>query len=191
MHRMYAIRYWFCESLCFINILAQLYLMDKFFDGQFMQYGLQVLELADYGQESRDDPMIFVFPRVTKCSFHKYGPSGSIQPIDALCVLPQNVVNEKTYIFIWFWFIFLTCMLTLLMLYRICLIVFPPMRPRLLKVTRKVVSRRDARIVTSTLNVTDWWVLYMIGKNMDQIVYNQIVEDLARRMQESDVDSKR
>ena len=36
-----------------------------------------------------------VFPKVTKCTFHKYGPSGTVERIDGLCVLPLNIVNEK------------------------------------------------------------------------------------------------
>lgn len=184
MHRMYAIRYWLCEFLCFVNILAQLYMMDKFFNGEFLQYGLDVLKITDRAQNSRFDPMIYIFPHVTKCTFRKYGPSGGQVELDALCVLPLNVVNEKTYIFIWFWFILLAVLLTLLMLYRVCLIVFPTLRPQLLQSTRKVASRRDARIVSSNLDVGDWWLLYMLGKNLDRFVYNEIVVDLARKMQD-------
>ena len=44
--------------------------------------------------------------QVTKCTFHKYGPSGTIQTIDGLCILPLNIINEKIYVFLWFWFIF-------------------------------------------------------------------------------------
>lgn len=43
-----------------------------------------------------------IFPRVTKCTFHKYGASGSIQKHDALCVLALNILNEKIYIFLWY-----------------------------------------------------------------------------------------
>ena len=49
------------------------------------------------------DPMAKVFPKVTKCSFHKYGPSGTIEIRDGLCVLPLNIINEKIYILLWFW----------------------------------------------------------------------------------------
>ena len=55
--------------------------------------------------ETRIDPMAQVFPRVTKCSFFKYGPSGTVQTHDAICVLPVNIVNEKLYIFLWFWLV--------------------------------------------------------------------------------------
>ena len=44
--------------------------------------------------EDRTDPMARIFPRVTKCTFNKFGPSGSLMRRDALCVLPVNIVNE-------------------------------------------------------------------------------------------------
>jgi hypothetical protein len=49
------------------------------------------------------DPMARIFPKVTKCTFNKYGPSATVEYIDGLCVLPLNVINEKIYIFLWFW----------------------------------------------------------------------------------------
>lgn len=115
---MYAIRYWVCEFLCLINIIVQMWLMNRFFDGEFMTYGLRVLNLIDTPQDERMDPMVYVFPRMTKCIFHKYGASGSIQKHDSLCLLPLNIVNEKTYIFIWFWYIILLVMLFALLIYR-------------------------------------------------------------------------
>lgn len=184
LHRMYAIRYWCCELLCLVNIVAQMYAMNRFFDGEFYDYGLRVLQVSDQLQEKRVDPMIYIFPRVTKCSFHKFGPSGTVQNHDALCVLPLNVVNEKTYILIWFWFVALAALLCVLVAYRACLIGCPSLRPRLLRISRKITSRRDARVVAQHLDVGDWWVLYMLGKNLDPAVYNEIVVDLAKRMED-------
>lgn len=117
-HKLYAIRYWACEFLCLINIIVQLVLMNRFFDGEFMSYGLRVLNLMDTPQDERLDPMVYVFPRMTKCIFHKYGASGSIQKHDSLCLLPLNIVNEKTYIFVWFWYVLLLIMLFALLIYR-------------------------------------------------------------------------
>lgn len=47
--------------------------MNKFFDGEFFNYGLRVMNYSEQAQEDRVDPMVYVFPRVTKCIFHKYG----------------------------------------------------------------------------------------------------------------------
>ena len=78
---------------------------------------------------------------MTKCTFHKFGTSGEIEKHDAMCILPLNIgnhemlpaclwqsaisVNEKIYIFIWFWFLLLGFLTFLVLLYRI-LIVFSP-----------------------------------------------------------------
>ena len=32
---------------------------------------------------------------MTKCTLELYGPSGTVQNYDGLCVLPINVLNEK------------------------------------------------------------------------------------------------
>lgn len=45
--------------------------------------------------------------RITKCTFHKYGPSGTIERHDAMCVLALNIINEKIYVMLWFWLIVL------------------------------------------------------------------------------------
>ena len=141
-HNMYALRYWFCEVLCLVNIIGQLYLMNRFTGGEFFSYGSNgkfiaslynsrqrtwtsftllnslVLSFANADQEQRFDPMIYVFPRVTKCTFHKFGSSGTISRHDSMCVLSQNIINEKTYIFLWFWFIIMATLLSGLIVYR-------------------------------------------------------------------------
>lgn len=58
--------------------VGQMFLMDKFFDGDFIKFGLQVLEYMQEDQEDRIDPMIYIFPRMTKCTFFKYGVSGEV-----------------------------------------------------------------------------------------------------------------
>ena len=81
--------------------------MDVFFGGQFSRYGADVLSVSEQPLEDRVDPMNRVFPKVTKCTFHKYGPSGTIENHDGLCVLAMNIINEKIYVFLWFWYVVL------------------------------------------------------------------------------------
>ena len=67
--------------------------------------------------------MFFTFSQVTKCVFHKYGPSGTIQKHDALCILPLNIINEKIYIFLYFWFVFLAAVSAVWLVYRLLTVV--------------------------------------------------------------------
>ena len=38
---------------------------------------------------------VYIFPRMTKCTFHKFGTSGEIEKHDAMCILPLNIGNHE------------------------------------------------------------------------------------------------
>ena len=76
-----------------------MFLMDRFFDGAFLTFGLEVIAFAEQDQEDRLDPLIYVFPRMTKCTFHKFGTSGNIEKHDALCILPLNIGEISVFCF--------------------------------------------------------------------------------------------
>lgn len=67
---------------------------------------------------------------MTKCIFHKYGPSGTIQKHDALCVMALNIVNEKIYTVLWFWFVALAVITGLGLVWRMLTMI---LHARLLK----------------------------------------------------------
>lgn len=156
--------------------------MDRFFDGEFLSYGLRVLQFSDTPQEQRIDPMVYVFPRVTKCIFHKYGASGSIQQHDSLCILPLNIVNEKTYIFIWFWFFILGIMLIALIIYRALIIFVPVIRPRLLHLSTRVLPIETCQSVSRKVDLGDWWILYVLSNNMDSLLYRDFLMEFTKKM---------
>ena len=72
--------------------------------------------------------------QVTKCTFHKYGPSGTVQLHDGLCVLPSNIINEKIYIFVWLWLVALSVVTGVFLIYRVAVILAAPIRVALIAV---------------------------------------------------------
>lgn len=113
--------------------VCNIFFIDSFLGGAFLTYGTEVLKFSNMNQEQRTDPMIEVFPRVTKCTFHKFGASGTIQKLDALCVLALNILNEKIYILLWFWLIFLALMSGFSMMYSMAVVLMPSTREAILK----------------------------------------------------------
>lgn len=132
-HNSYSFGYFFCEILNFVNVIANIIFVDKFLGGTFLTYGTDVLRFSNMNQENRSDPMVEVFPRMTKCIFHKYGASGSIQKHDALCVLALNILNEKIYIFLWFWFLILAALSACAILYSALVVMMPTTREAIIK----------------------------------------------------------
>jgi len=120
-HSTYAFGYILCEIINMINIISNIYITNKFLGGYFLTYGIEVLKYYN-NRGYKFNPMDIIFPRLTKCNFFNYGPSGTIQNIDAMCILAQNILNEKIYLFLWFWFFILTILSIFALVYRIALI---------------------------------------------------------------------
>jgi hypothetical protein len=62
---------------------------------------------------------------MSKCHYRQYGPSGTIEKSDILCILPINVINEKIYIIIWFWLVCLALISTLYLFYLMAVFLLP------------------------------------------------------------------
>lgn len=159
-----------------------MFLMNRFFDGEFLTFGLEVLSFVQSDQEDRVDPMIFVFPRMTRCIFFNFGAGGTIQNHDALCILPLNVVNEKIYVFLWFWFMLLGVLSAGCVLYRIVIIISPRMRVYLLRVRFRLIKPDAVDTLVRRSKMGDWFLFYMLGENVDTIIFRDVMHELASRL---------
>ena len=173
-----------CDILNFVNVIGQMYFINVFLGGVFMTYGTEVLNFINMDDDERmekGDPMMEVFPRVTKCTFHKYGSSGTVMKLDALCVLGLNIINEKIYITLWFWFVILAILTACYTVYIVALISMPSLRRSL--VTRKASgSNKDqAYHLVDRADIGDWFMLFLVSKNMDSRTYNIFIEELAEK----------
>ena len=165
-----------------ISFSGQMFLMDRFFDGTFLTFGIEVISFAERDQEDRIDPMVYIFPRMTKCAFHKFGASGEIEKHDAMCILPLNIVNEKIYIFLWFWMVLLLMLTFMVIVYRAFIIFSPRMRAYLLYIRYRLVKKECINIIIKKTRFGDWFLLYMLGQNIDSIIYKELMHELARKL---------
>ena len=166
-----------CELLNLVNVLVQIYFTDVFLGYQFTKFGREVFAVSEQDLNTRVDPMHRVFPKVAKCQFRKYGPTGTIQNHDALCVLPLNIINEKIYIFLYFWFIFLAAVSCVWLIYRLLTIFSHDLRVNI------IYARSDRRVakqmISSALSnpkhsgaerLGDYLLLYLITKNVNPLI---------------------
>lgn len=176
-----------CEFLNVLNVVLQFYFTDLFLQNQFMHLGKDVVE---QGYESATNVLDIVFPKVTKCTFHKYGPSGGIQNIDSLCVMALNVINEKIYVFLWFWFIILFCLSSLAVLWRLLSFI---LHSRSNAFNRFVFGMHSPGLiqpwkvatVTRTSHYADWMFLNYLGGNMDRRVFQKFFTGLAQQLDDT------
>ncbi|XP_013773579.1 innexin inx2-like [Limulus polyphemus] len=184
-HGMYFFYYFLSEVMNFVNVIGQMYMIDTFLGGQFTTYGIQVIQFSEMEQEDRVDPMVKVFPRLTKCTFHRYGSSGDVQRHDAICLLPLNILNEKIYIILWFWFVFLAVISGIMLVYRVTIILWPRSRLLLLRFRARLANKRNIEIIIQHCKIGDWFILDLLCKNIDSLHFRDVVADLAKELEDS------
>lgn len=179
-HTFYVARYSICEILNFINVIGQMFITNRFLGGTFLTYGTEVVSFSQLEQSNRTDPMIMVFPRVTKCTFHIIGPGGDPQNKDSICVLPVNIINEKIYIVLWFWFIVLAILSGLALFYRLATALSAQVRYQLLKTKASSVSQDLIETISMNTTFGDWFLVYMLSKNVNSYVFKDVAQVLAK-----------
>ncbi|PSN43851.1 hypothetical protein C0J52_11878 [Blattella germanica] len=179
MHNNYAACYYFCELLNFINVIGNIFFVDEFLGGAFLTYGTDVINYMNQDQENRTDPMIVVFPRVTKCHLEYFGVSGTPEFHDFLCVLPVNIFYEKIYIFLWFWFIILSVLTAVRIIYSISIIAFPPIRKFIIERRFKYRAPSNISSILDRSQLGDFLLLHLLGRNMSASMYHNILEGVS------------
>ncbi|ODM92376.1 Innexin inx2 [Orchesella cincta] len=184
-HVGWAAAYVFAEFGNLVVVLGNMYLTDYFLGREFSSFGPKVLQLIDEDPESRMDPMTKVFPRVTKCNLNTFGPSGSIQKFDALCVLSSNILNEKIFTFLWFWFVVVAVITILSFMYRIAFLLSFGMRQRALGSAQDFPEKSQGKYVVAHIGRSDWLVLRFLRLNMDSVTFYKLIKSIHEELMQT------
>ena len=92
-------------------------------------------------------------------------------------------MRGQIYLFIWFWYLLLSVLTLIAVSFHFLLLLIPPLR---LNVFRKTLIGMDDNqdgpaleyITKNFPSFGDWFILYMLSENTDQIMYFQILNDL-------------
>lgn len=187
-HDAYLMQYVGCEVLNLVNVVVQIYAMDVFLGGAFSSFGLDVLRHSEKDPEERSDPMIRLFPRMTKCTFHFYGSSGDVQRYDTLCILPLNVINEKIFVLLWFWFVLLALLTAASLTARSAVLLSPRLRSFLLLRRARLSDRFLVRRLALNLSPADSFLLTQLARNVDPLTFRDLVAELSRLHKSNDPD---
>lgn len=178
-HREYALKYMFCEFLTIIVILLNMLILNNVISDFFYAYQPAVISLivGNYTQYNRQAARLF--PIQAKCNFRVFGPSGGVQLKDALCILPQNVVNDKIFVIIYVWFfIILMCSI----LHFIYLIGFYTIKKlRIFQVGRMLereVTIRQCKEISKNGDLGLWFTLRLFRHNLSPICFQNLCNEL-------------
>lgn len=200
----YALKYFICQFLSIVHIIVQLKLIDLFLGGEFSSYGWRVFKFINHDPSERMDPMVRVFPTVTKCTFHRYGPTGDVMKYDNLCLLPLNIINEKVYVFLWFWLIFLLIVSSIGFMYEVLVVAFPKFKKNLISRPARSVAGDSTSsngtntglvdidrmasdvLITNCITYGDVFLFYLLEKNLDPLVYRAMLGAYLHKIRDED-----
>lgn len=197
-HKAYAIRFIICELLNYMIGVNTKFLLIFFkfyseistiqilniafinfvFTGFWLRFTPAMMTLVTTDWKSWEAYSSRIFPKLVKCDLDVYGPSGSYESKDALCVLPLNIINDKIFAFLWIWFIILFAISTVNLLYRLVILFSRKYRIIVLKSLARPISFKQAKRASHNGNYGDWFVLWLMSMNLNPEIFKDIMFDL-------------
>lgn len=56
----------------------------------------------------------------------------------------------------------------------------PSLRAKILNARNKLVPSDVAHTVSDSLDIGDWWLIYMLGRNLEPVIYRDVLTELAK-----------
>ena len=171
--------YFYVKVLFIANVVGQLFILNSFLGTEYHMYGIDVLKELSRGEDWTQSPR---FPRITMCDL-KVRRLGNVQRYTVQCVLPINLFNEKIYLFLWFWMVFVATMSFFSLVTWALRSMFRTDRFRYvkkhLKLMRKLERDSDKKLlrhfVEKYLRQDGVFVLRLVGHNTNAITVTEFV----------------
>lgn len=196
-HTFYVLIYFICElaalvalvslnlQLGFLLILLNffqifvLFIMHHVFNGFWISFAPAIIALITEDYRNFTMHSAKLFPTQAKCLYQNIGKGGSVQTKDALCFLPQNTVNEKIFVFLYFWFISVTIIQVVSCLYLTSMMFSKYLRKRHLNIMcNSVFTYRYNDFYSKYSHCGLWFALRLIHKNLGPILFKDLLGDL-------------
>ena len=104
VHGNYLFILYMCTKVLYLaNIFGQLFILNWVLGMEYHIYGFEIIKGMVRGTDWSESG---AFPRVTMCDF-LLRRLGNLQKYTVQCALPINLLNEKVFMFIYFWLILL------------------------------------------------------------------------------------
>lgn len=173
------------KILYILNILFQLYILSSFLSVKYWIFGWNALHEAYQTGGQRE---LARFPRVAICNFDIRALGGNIHSYTVQCALPVNLINEKIFIFTWFWLVTLGLCNSVSAAWWL-LNTFPfqqhcYVRQRLQDigiVQDRELNRQVSNFSQKYLRQDGCFILQMIDQNTDDVSSLEIIEALWQR----------
>jgi hypothetical protein len=174
----------FCEFLNVVFVVFSIVMTDALLLGKFWHYGREVLHyiwsvkhVGSNGQYLSHDPMCELFPTEVACYIRIGATTGSIDRTNYLCILSNNLFNQKYFLVLWLWWFGLIIVSVVGLVYRLARLMVPDLSRSILM--RKVRAWRLEGL--EDLSSGDCFVLDLLADNLPHPAMDRVLEQVAKR----------
>ncbi|GMT32548.1 hypothetical protein PFISCL1PPCAC_23845 [Pristionchus fissidentatus] len=183
--------YLFTKAMYVMNLLGQMFILNSFLGGTYWKWGANTVGDIVSGREWQEAE---VFPRVILCDF-RVRVLAQMHTYTVQCVIMMNMINEKLYLFIYIWFLFLMALTIGNFFYYLVTLAIPSLRARLIlwNIDRKRVrmSRRDTdRFIFDCLHPDGVLLLLFIREHVGGRVAAELTHKLIQHYANGSVSSR-
>jgi len=155
----------FMNGVCvFFSMCATHWLLNY----KFFPYGIEVFKYMESLKSTLPaegttvhDPMCELFPTEVSCSIQIGASTGGVDKSNFLCILGNNLFNQKYFLILWVWWVFLMLVSLLGLFYRLARILVPEFSRMLLM--RKI---HGNQLSNTRLRAADYFVLQQVLANL-------------------------
>lgn len=187
----YAFIFFGCEFFNLVVVLSQFFITDAFLENQFLFYGPLVYQYYSVPIEESTsvglvNPMCEAFPRIASCTFWQYGTGGMPTSHQALCILSLNIIIDKVYLILWFWYVTVAVLGFVRIFCRLFQISSGHIRFYLMKVKMHRYFKRNDNLdqiqdyIIKDCTIGDWFVLYQMSKTLNKRFFHDFLIQLAK-----------
>ncbi len=176
------VSYLVVKFMYLLNAFGQLFILDEFLGTDFHFYGIRALESLVKDEEF---PGTSRFPRVTLCDYKVRQIGHNIHRNTVQCVLPINFFNEKLFVVMWFWLLFICIATAVNFVTWLGRVILSRERVRWVKRHLRNVGRIERgdkksgeRFVRSYLRQDGVLILRLLAANTSDMVTSELIGEL-------------
>ena len=171
----------FSFSLNAVALAIMWIFSDFLFHFKFTSYGSDVINYyIHYGEtfNTTVNPMEEIFPKLTSCIYKAYGRSGSRERYNGQCLISLNILNEKIFIFLWMFYVFLGITLGIKLFHFFS---YLPKAGRVKWVIGNLtLTEKRSKLLNDNFTAGDIFVLMRMRENICPSTYNLFIQLLLK-----------
>ncbi|XP_054735487.1 innexin inx5 [Anastrepha obliqua] len=181
IHFCYMVKCLSCEVLNFFISIINILLLNVFLNDYWTKYIKALATIPRYDWDTWNRMTSRIFPKIAKCDYYAFGPSGSQNKRDVLCILPLNILNEKIFAFLWCWFIIMAIIAGLNLLYRLFLISSRTFRMKMISTQLRSMPASQVQRALENVSFGDWFLLFKVSVNINPTLFRDLIQELYKQ----------